>query len=184
MNRVGDDLLANPAFALDQYRNPGAGGLGGDRQRSAESGSSADNFFKFQRHRDFFGERAQFAVILGRFDGGVERLEHQFGGDRLDQIVGGTGAHGVNRFGDRSDGGQHQDWQGGTAGFQFDDQFGGLGTRHPMIENDRIEHHAILRAQRGNRGFRVAGIDRAESRARSQRRNQPTLRRLIIDQQQ
>ena len=181
---VGDHFLADSAFAFDQHRNPGAGRFGGNRQRSAEGRGSADNFLKFQRHRDFLAERAQFTVVPGRFHCRIERLEHQFGGDRLDQIIGSTGANGVNGLGNRSDGGEHQHRQGGTARFQFGDQVGGFGTRHPMVEDDRIEHHSILCPEGRNRGFCVAGIDCAKSGPRSECGNQPALCRLIIDQQQ
>ena len=44
MDRLGDDFLADAAFAFDQHRHAGARGFRGDRQRGAELRGRADDF--------------------------------------------------------------------------------------------------------------------------------------------
>jgi hypothetical protein len=44
--------------------------------------------------------------------------------------------------------------------------------------------HALARAERGDRGLRIADDDRAPALARGERRDQPALRRLVVDQHQ
>ena len=91
MDRHGERFLADAAFALDQDGGTGARGLGGDGQRGAEVGGVADDLVKGEKGGNLLGQRAKLTAGLAR-DTGLQRGEQPFGGERLDQEVGRTGA--------------------------------------------------------------------------------------------
>ena len=86
VDRLGDDFLADAAFALDQHRDAGARGLGGDGQGGAELRSGTDDLVEAELRRQLFGKGAQFARSLAA-DRSFERGEQPFGRNRLDQEV-------------------------------------------------------------------------------------------------
>jgi hypothetical protein len=184
VHRADQHFLAGAAFALDQHGLLGARGLGRHGQRGAERRGRADHRIEIERRADLFGQRLQFGgrrFARGRAAQGVEQA---VGRDRLDQVVGRACAHRFHRQQRRGAGGEHQDRQRGAAGLEFGDQGAGIVARNPLVEDDRAQLHALARAQHGNRGFGIARHDRAPAFARGQRRDQPALGRLIIDQHQ
>ena len=62
VDRLGDDLLARAALALDQDRDAGAGRLGGDGERGAELRRRADDLLEAERLGDLLGQRAKLAA--------------------------------------------------------------------------------------------------------------------------
>ena len=111
MDRLGDDLLARAAFAFDQHRDAGAGGLGGDRHGGAELGCGADNLLEAERPADLLRQRAQLARLAAAVGGGVERGEQPVRRQRLDQEVACPGAHRVDGDGDAGLGGEDEEGQ-------------------------------------------------------------------------
>jgi hypothetical protein len=70
------------------------------------------------------------------------------------------------------------------ARLELGDELAGVVARHPLVEHDCRELHALARAERGDRGLRVVDDERAPAFARSERADQPALRRFIVDQHQ
>ena len=183
MHGAHQHFLAGAAFALDQHGGLRARGLGRHRQSCAKRRSCTDHRIEIERRTDFFGQRLQFGgvIALGR---AAQRFEQSLGRDGLDEIICRAGAHRFNRKQRRGTGRQHQDRQSGPARFQLGDQRAGFVARHPLVQNDRAELHALTGAQHRNGGFGIAGNDRAPTLARSERRDQAALRGLIVDQHQ
>ena len=175
-----DHILADAAFALDQYRYAGACRLGCDGEGGTELRRGADDILERERGGDFFGQRAQFA-IAAICERGIERGEQAFGRDRLGKIVGGPGAHGIDRDGDIIMSREDQDRQRRATGTNLADQAGWLIIRAPLVEDDRIKLHPVLRAEHRDGGFIVACKDRAPACTRRERRYQPPLRRFVVD---
>ena len=124
VDRVGDDFLADPALALDQHRHARARRLGGDRQRGAELAARRRRCPRTRGCAGSFSVSGRSSPAVSAADRGVERGEHPFGPERLDQEIGRAGAHRVDRGGDRIVGGQHQDRQRRTARAELADQRG------------------------------------------------------------
>ena len=183
MDRIGDDFLADAAFPLDQHRHARARCLGGNRQRRAEHRLGADDLVETQGCGNLFGQRAQLSGRLAA-NGGFQRREHPLGRQRLHQEIGRASAHGVHRLRDGAVRGEHQHRQRRATGAQLGDEAGRIGIRGPMIEDDRIQLHAVLCAEHGNRHFPVAGEYRPPAAARRKRGDEPALRRFIVDQHQ
>ena len=166
VDRLGDDLLARAALALDQHRDAGAGGLGGDGERGAELGRRADDLLEAQRLADLLGERPQLARRLAAVGGGVERGEQPVGRERLDDEIAGAGAHRVDRDMDVVLGGEDEQGQIGPERADAADQLDALLAGQPVIEQDRVEL-GLLRDP--------SSI--CAARRRSRRRRAPTSRR-------
>ena len=182
MDSARDDILADAAFALDQHGHAGARRLGGDGEGGAELRRGADHILERQRGGDLLRQRAQFASGRPVGQRRVERGEQPFGRDRLRQIIGRAGAHRLHRHRYIVVRRQDQDRQGGTTSANVADQARWLIVRAPLVEDDRIQLHAILGTQHGDRRFAVGREDGAPSRTGSEGRHQPALRRFIVDQ--
>jgi hypothetical protein len=64
------------------------------------------------------------------------------------------------------------------------DQLGALLARKPVIEQDRVELRLLRIFEHLLRGFEVGGAADPPSGAGADRRHQPALGRLVVDQQQ
>ena len=182
MDRIGDHFLADAAFTLHQHRHARPRRLGGDGERGAEIGRGADDLVERQQRRNLFGQRAQFPRRRARH-GRLQRGEQAFGRQRLHQEIGRASAHCRDGMRDRSVGGQHQDRQSRASFAQLGDQRAGIGIGRPMVEQDRVQLHSVLRAELRQRHLAIGGEDRSPAGARGQRRHQSPLRRFVVDQQ-
>ena len=159
-----------------------ASSLGRLRQRGAEFGCSADHRIKVERGVHLLGQRLKLGLGTFAFGRRAQRLHQAIGGYWLDQIVRRTSAHRLDRQQGRGTGGEHQDRKGRAAGLKLLDQGAGIVTWHPLVEDNGGKLHAVARPQHGNRGFGITGHKRAPAFPRGERRNQPALRRLIVNQ--
>src|SRR5690606_4037282 len=64
VNRAGDDILADAAFAFDQHWDASAGSLGGDSERCAESGSRTHHILERKGSGDLLRKGTQFAIDI------------------------------------------------------------------------------------------------------------------------
>src|SRR3546814_1114016 len=68
-------------------------------------------------------------------------------------------------------------WQAWAPALELSDQFAGVVTGHPLVENDGGKLHPVARAEHGNRCFRISRHDGAPAFTRGERRDEPALRR-------
>ncbi len=184
VDRLGDDLLARAALALDQHRDAGAGGLGGDRKGGAELRGGADDLLEAQRLGDLLGQRAQLARGLAAVGGGVEGGEQPVGRQRLDDEVGGAGAHRIDRDGDVVLGGEDEQGKLGAKRADLADELAALLARQPVIEQYGVELGLLRVLEHLPGGVEIAGAAHPPAGARADGGHQPALRRLVVDQQQ
>ena len=184
VDRLGDDLLARAALALDQDRDAGAGGLGGDGERGAELGRRADDLLEAERLGDLLGERAQLARGLAAVGGGVERGEQPIGRERLDDEIAGAGAHRVDRDSDVVLGGEDEQGKIGPERANLADQLGAFLARQPVIEQDRVELGLLRIVEHLLRAVEIVGAAHPPAGARADGGDQPALGGLVVDQQQ
>ena len=163
MNCVSDDLFAHAAFAFNQDGRTAACSLGGNGKRTAECRCTADDFFKTQRMRYFFGQRLQFAEIFGVICGHAQRGDQALCRHGFDDIIRRTRPHRFNRCIIGPDSGQQQYGQCRAAGLEFGNQHRAVCAWHPLVNQDCVQHHAILCAKHGNGGFCVTRKNRAPS---------------------
>ncbi len=178
---LGEDLLAGAGLAVDHHRHACARGLRGDRERAAEIGARPDDFLESQWSTKLFGERAQFALrTAGRHDA-VERFEQPVGRDRFLDEVARPGAHRADRDLDPVAHRDDDERQRGAPAAQLGDEFGDVHARRALIDEHRVERHAFLRAELGERGVGVGRDDAAPAAARRQGRQETLLGRFAVD---
>ena len=182
MDGADQHFLAAAAFAFDQHRRMAARGLGGNRKGSAEGWRGADHRFEIGAGRELLGQRSKLVLRCFASGRGAQGLHQPVRGDGLHQIVSRACTHGFHRQQRRGAGGQHQDRQSRAARLELGDQRAGIIAGHPLVENDGVKLHALPRAQHGNGCFGISCDKRAPALARGERRDQPTLGRLIINQ--
>ena len=184
MHRIGEHVLARSAFALDQHmRVPARGGccLG---QRGAEGGGGADHAVEVHRVGKLLGQRLEFGGGPSGARGACQGLQQAVGFDRLDDVIGGARAHGLDGEPGRGAGGEHQQRRIGPRGAQIADQVAGMVARHPLVEQDRRDVAAFGRSEQCERLVAIGNGQRAPSVARGKRGHQPALCRLVVDQHQ
>ncbi len=181
MDRARKDFLAGAGLAVDHHRHACARGLRGDRERAAEIGARPDDFLESQWSTKLFGERAQFALrTAGRHDA-VERFEQPVGRDRFLDEVARPGAHRADRDLDPVAHRDDDERQRGAPAAQLGDEFGDVHARRALIDEHRVERHAFLRAELGERGVGVGRDDAAPAAARRQGRQETLLGRFAVD---
>ena len=158
--------------------------LGGDCERAAKGGCGADHRVEIATRLDLLGEGSE--LVLGAAAAGRpgDGLHHLFGTDRLDQVIGRTGTHRLDRELRRGAGGQHQDRERRAAALHFGDEVAGLFARDRLVEHDRGQLHAFLRPQRGDRRLAFVDADRAPAVAGGVVRHRARLRWITIYDQQ
>ena len=186
VDRLGDHFLARAALALDQHRDPGAGGLGGDRERGAEGRRRADDLLEGERPvGDLLGERAKLAAAaLAAVGGGVEGCEQAVGSDRLDQEIVGAGAHRLDRDRDRGLGGHHQQGQIGAHRPDLLDDPGAVRAGQPMVEQDGVDRRSVDLGEDLRRRVDVGRAPHPPAGAGADGGDEPPLGGLVVDQQQ
>lgn len=184
VDRADQRFLAGAALALDEHVVVPARGLCGHGQGGAECGGGADHRVEIGLARHLLGQRGQLVARHVAGGGRAQGLHQAFRRHRLDQVVGRARPHRLHRQQRRGAGGEHQDRQGRAARLEIGDQPAGIVARHPLVENDRGELHALPRAKRGDRGLGIAHDDGSPALTRGERRDQATLGRLVVDQHQ
>ena len=179
-----EHFLAGARLALDEDMPVAARSGCSLRQRGTERRDSADHRVEIENLRQLFRHRLQ--LVLRRFAAScaAQGREQAFGRDRLDQVIGRTGAHRLHGEQRRSAGGQHHDRQVGPGGLEVADEVAGILARDPLVEQDCGDLRAFLRSQRLVRFLAGFYHDGAPSLAGSKRRHESALCRFVVDQQQ
>ena len=184
MDRLGDDFLARPALPFDQDGDARPRRLGRNRERRAESGGRTDDLLEAEGLGDLFRKRAQFAGSLAAVGGGIQCGEQPIGRQRLDQEIGGSGPHRLDRGGDAGLRGEDEKRQDGIERAHLANQCLALRPGQPVIEQDRVEIGLLRILDHRARRLDVVRAAHPPARARADRGDQPPLGGLIVDEQQ
>ena len=104
-----DQLLADAAFALDQHRDVGGGRAVPERNDALHGLAADDEVGEGQRAFGLLLDAGDLALQRLDLERAVDRHLQALGRSRLDDEVGGTGAHGRDGGIDRAVGGLHDD---------------------------------------------------------------------------
>ena len=184
VDRAGEGFLAAARLADDQDRQAVARALGGDRQRDAEIGRGADQLLERSASGASFSDNGASSPVGAAAVGiGGERLEQPLGRDRLDQEIGGAGAHRVDRERDRAAVGQHDDRQRRPVSAQGARSWPGRSLASQLPSSAAWTSRPCGPCSRPTALSPHGGADHAPSGARGDRRHAPPFGGVGIDQQ-
>ncbi len=183
MDRARHQFLADAAFAFEQHRNSGGGGLFRRVQHRLHRRGAGNDIGQSQRAVAAAPDALQFA---GQRLGGervAQRDFHAFGAGRLDHEVGGAGAHRRDDIIDAAVGGLDND-RGVEAGLAHPRHHAeAVEVRHHQIEHDAVDRGGLIAGEQGEGGVAAFGGQRPVAETLDHGFNQPTLNRIVIDDQ-
>jgi hypothetical protein len=183
VDRSSDRFLARARLADDQDREAVAGGLGGDRERGAEFGCGADQLLELERRRELFRNGRELARRAAAIGIRRECIDQPLRRNGADEEIGCSGAHGFDGAGNgvtvRQD--DHRQVRP-ILPQRFDELRALLGV--PGTEDRCLDFAAMRPLEQGERHLRVGGANDAPADASRNRRDQPALVRIGVEQQE
>ena len=126
-----------------------------------------------------FFQTIDLALQRAERKGVADRNQDSFRGGRLDEEIGRAGLHGLNHRIDAPCGGDHDHGLTKAARPHLDQRFLTRHARHDQIKQHDVD--AGVRAEALDRHVAAVGVDDREAFALENRLDQPTLRRIVID---
>jgi hypothetical protein len=181
MDRPRDQFLPDSRLAFDQDRNRRGGGPLGLAQHCLHARAARHDVLERQRSGMAALEALDFRFQCADGERVAQRDLQALGADRLHHEIGRARAHGRNHIVDAAVVGLHDD-RNGDAGLAHARQH----AQAVEIGHDQIEHHAIdaglaAVAERLDRGLAAIRHDGVMTEAPRHGLEQPTLHRIVID---